>query len=91
MLEGTILKQLSFKTQVYISLAIVACAFLCGQIFKIGVFHNIGCILVGFLFVINPVWPKAVDWRNHDELKKGICIGSVPVIIVYGFLIHDGV
>ena len=85
------MKQLSFKTQVYISLAIVACAFLCGQIFKIGVFHNIGCILVGFLFVINPVWPKAVDWRNHGELKKGIRIGGILVIIVYGFLIRYGV
>lgn len=74
-----------------ISLAIVACAFLCGQIFKIGVFHNIGWILVGSLFVINPVWPKAVDWRNHDELKKGIRIGSVLVIMVYGFLIRYGV
>lgn len=85
------MKQLSFKMQGYISLAIVACAFLCGQIFKIGVFHNIGWILVGLLFVINPVWPKAVDWRNHDELKKGIRIGGVLVIIVYGFLIRYGV
>ena len=85
------MKQLSFKMQGYISLAIVACAFLCGQIFKIGVFHNIGCILVGFLFVINPVWPKAVDWRNHGELKKGIRIGGILVIIVYGFLIRYGV
>lgn len=85
------MKQLSFKMQGYISLAIVACAFLCGQIFKIGVFHNIGWILVGLLFVINPVWPKAVDWRNHDELKKGIRIGGVLVIIVYGFLFRYGV
>ena len=69
----------------------MACAFLCGQIFKIGVFHNIGWILVGFLFVINPVWPKAVDWRNHGELKKGIRIGGILVIIVYGFLIRYGV
>lgn len=85
------MKQLSFKTQVYFSLAIMACVFLCGQIFKIGVFHNIGWILIGLLFVINPVWPKAVDWRNHDELKKGIRIGGILVIIVYGFLIRYGV
>ena len=56
-----------------------------------GVLFYTGWIIIGSLFLINPVWPKAVDWRNHDELKKGICIGSVPVIIVYGFLIHDGV
>lgn len=85
------MKQLSFKTQGYLSLAIVACAFSCGQIFKTGVFHNIGWILVGLLFVINPVWPKAVDWQNHDELSKGIRIGGVLVIIVYGFLIRYGV
>ena len=85
------MKQLSFKTQVYISLAIVACAFLCGQIFKIGVFHNIGWILVGFLFVINPVWPKAVDWRNHLYLKNGLLIGGFLLIIVFLFIFRFGV
>lgn len=85
------MKPLSFKTQGLISLAIFACAFLLGQIFRMGVFHNIGYILVGSLFVINPVWPKMWDWRGHDPLKKGIRIGSVIVIIVFGFLVRYGV
>lgn len=85
------MKQLSFKTQVYISLTILVCVFIFGQFFKMGVLHNIGWIIIGLLFLINPVWPKAVDWRNHDELKKGIRIGSVLVIIVFGFLVHYGV
>lgn len=55
-----------------------------------GIFHNIVWILVGLLFAVNPVWPKSWDWRNHDELKKGIRIGSVLVIIVFGFLIRYG-
>ena len=83
-----ILKQLSFRTQGYISLAIIGCAFVFEQIFKMGIFHNIGWVIVGLLFIINPVWPKAMDWRNHDELKKGIRIGSVLVIILFGFLIR---
>ena len=82
--ERIYMKRLSFKTQIYISFAIIICAFALGQFFKIGILHNIGWIL-------NPVWPKAVDWRNHDELKKGIRIGSVLVIIVFGFLIRYGV
>ncbi len=85
------MKRLSFKTQNYISLAILICVFVFEQLFKMGIFHNIGWIMIGLLFVINPVWPKAVDWRNHDELKKGIRIGSVLVIIVFGFLIRYGV
>ncbi len=85
------MKHLSFKTQTYISLAIIISAFALGQFFKMGILHNIGWIIVGLLFLINPVWPKAADWRNHDELKKGIRIGSVLVIIVFGFLIRYGV
>jgi len=82
------LKHLSFKTQGYISLAILLCLFSLEQIFKIGVFHNIAWVLVGLLFVINPVWPKAMDWRNHDELRKGIRIGGVLIIVVFGFLVR---
>jgi len=85
------LRKLSFKVQGYISLAIIACAFLLGRVCKMGIFHNIGWIICGLLYAINPVWPKAVDWRNHDELKKGIRIGSVLVIIIFGFLTHYGV
>lgn len=85
------MKKLSFKTQIRISLVIVVCAFVLGQIVKMGVLHNIGWILVGLLFAVNPVWPEAVDWRDHDELRKGIRIGSVLVIIVFGFLIRYGV
>ncbi len=85
------MKQVSFKTQGYISFAILICGFLSAQIFKMGIFHNIVWILVGLLFAVNPVWPKSWDWRNHDELKKGIRIGSVLVIIVFGFLIRYGV
>lgn len=85
------MKQLSFKTQIYISLAIVVCFFALGQLFHLGILHNIMWIIIGLLFLINPVWPKAVDWRNHDELRKGIRIGSILVIIIFGFLIRYGV
>lgn len=85
------MKRFSFKTQIYISLGIITGVFVLGQFLKIGILHNIGWIVVGLLFLINPVWPKAVDWRNHDELKKGIRIGSVLVIVVYGFLTRYGV
>ena len=85
------MRKLSFKAQIRISFVIVVCAFVLGQIVKMGIFHNIGWILVGLLFVINPVWPEAVDWRNHDELRKGIRIGGVLVIIVFGCLIRYGV
>lgn len=85
------MKRLSFKSQCYISLAIVACGFVSAQIFKMGILHNIMWIIVGLLFFVNPVWPKSADWRSHDELTKGIRIGSVLVIIVFGFLIRYGV
>lgn len=82
--------RLSFKAQGFLALAILACAFLLGQIWKMGIFHNIGWILAGFLYVINPVWPKAADWRDHDELKKGIRIGGVLVIVIFGLFARYG-
>ena len=82
------MKSLSIKTQMYISLAIIVCFFALGQLLKMGIFHNIAWIVIGLLFFINPVWPKSVDWKNHAELKKGVRIGSVLVIIVFGFLIR---
>lgn len=85
------MKQVSFKTQGCISLAIIICGFLSAQIFKMGIFHNIVWVLVGLLFVINPVWPQSWDWRNHNELRKGIRIGGVLVVIVFGFLTRYGV
>ena len=89
--EKICMKQVSFKVQVYISLAVLVCVFVIGQFFKTGLVQNIGWIVIGLLFLINPVWPKSADWRNHDELKKGIRIGSVLVIIVFGFWVRYGV
>ena len=85
------MKQLSFKIQCYISLVIIMCAFLFGQLFKMGILHNICWILVGLLFVINPVWPQVWDWRDHKELKKGVRIGGILVIVIFGFLVRYGV
>ncbi len=85
------MKQIRFKTQGYISLAILVCAFFLEQVFKMGVFHNAAWIMIGLFFVINPVWPKMWDWQDHDKLKKGIRIGSVLVIIIFGFMTRYGV
>ena len=89
--EVAVLKQLSFKIQCYISLAIIACTSLFGQLFKMGILHNICWILIGLLFVVNPVWPQAWDWRDHKELKKGVRIGGIFVIVIFGFLFRYGV
>ena len=72
----------------YVSLAVIVCFFALAPILKMGMFHNIAWIIVGLLFFLNPVWPRSVDWKNHAELKKGVRIGSVLVIVVFGFLIR---
>ncbi|MCM1149683.1 MAG: hypothetical protein NC319_06315 [Butyricicoccus sp.] len=85
------MEKLSFKVQIRISLAIVICFFALAQVFKLGILHNIGWSVIGLLFLLNPVWPEAANWRDRGELKKGIRIGSVLVIIIFGFLIRYGV
>lgn len=89
--EVAVLKQLSSQTQCYIALGILACTFLLVQLFKMGILHNICWILIGLLFAVHPVWPQAWDWRDHKELKKGIRIGGILVIVIFGFLIRYGV
>ncbi len=85
------MKPLSFRVQGHMALAVLACAFLFGHFFKAGVFCNIGWILAGLLFVLNPIWPEGWDWKEHDKLEKGIRIGSILVIVLFGFFMRYGV
>lgn len=84
------MKCLSFRVQSGISLFVLACAFLLGQIFKRGIFYNIGWISVGLLFTIHPVWPEMWAWRDPDQLKKGVRIGCVLVAVIFGFFTRYG-
>ena len=85
------MSQISFKTQGYISLAVAVVGFLFAHFFRMGIFYNIAWIIIGVLFVINPVWPKFWDWANHNDLRKSVRIAAALVIIIFGFWMRFGV
>ena len=75
------MKRLTFHTQIRVSLGIfILCLFL-AHITKQGIFSNIGWIVYGLFFVINPVWPKSWDHADHSKLRLGARIAGVLAIL----------
>jgi hypothetical protein len=85
------MKRITFKPQLCLSLGVLVFSFLLARLFKIGVLYNIGYIIVGLLFALNPVWPQMWDWRDHEVLKKGIRIGGLLIIVIFGLFTAYGV
>ena len=52
------MKKLTFRAQIRISMTLFILCFILATITKQGVFNNIGWIVYGLFFIINPVWPQ---------------------------------
>ena len=39
-------------------------------------------MIAGLFFVINPVWPKMWDWKDHKYLRLGSRIGGILAIVI---------
>lgn len=76
------MKKLSFSTQIALCIGVQVFCFILATITKLGIFSNIAFIIWGLFFIINPVWPKMVDYADHDKLKLGLRIGGVLIIIL---------
>lgn len=84
------MKKISFRVQCYICAGILLVCFILIYALETAIFNNIAWILVGLLFVINPVWPKSLDWQDHAKLKRAMRIAGVLVILIYGLLVQYG-
>ena len=71
--------------QLIIGIALVIIGFICSTIFKIGIFSNIGWIIYGMLFLLNPVYPNGADIRA-PKIKMYVRI-SGAIVILFGLLI----
>lgn len=76
------MKKLNFSQQMHISLGILILCFILASITKIAWLHNLGWIIYGLFCIINPVWPKAWDWKDHSKLRLGCRIAGVLCIVV---------
>lgn len=77
--------KISFKNQLILGVIIVIVANTLGFITKLGIFCNIGLIIYGLLFLINPVFPEKSKNVKHIKLYVRL-IGLF--IIVLSFLIR---
>ena len=56
--------------------------FVIAHVTKCGIFTNLGWMIAGLFFVINPVWPKMWDRKDHRYLKLGSRIGGILAIVI---------
>ena len=87
------LRNLTFKQQMWLSIGIELCGFLLSTLFKRGIFTNIGWILAGSLFVIHPICPESWRWRYGDDdkrMRRDFRLAGAAVIFV-GLITRFGV
>ena len=87
------MKNLTFKQQFFIGLAVEVVCFILATTFKKGIISNIGWIFYGLLFVIHPVCPEAWKWRYGDDekrMKRDFRIAGA-VVILFGLITRYGV
>ena len=59
------MKKLTYQAQIRLSIGSLVLCFLMAHITKQGSITNVAWIITGLLFIINPVWPKMWDWKDH--------------------------
>ena len=82
------MKNITFKNQMYMGLAVALLCFVLSAVFKQGIFANIGWVCYGALFVLNPVCPERSS--QIPNIKTYIRLTGVLVIFL-GIIIRFGV
>ena len=76
------MKQLTFRTQMYISLGILVVSFILSTATRCGIFTNIGWGLYGLGFLIHPVWPKSADHADPAKMRRAMRIAGAVVLVL---------
>lgn len=82
------MKKLTFKNQIIIGLLFYLLMFICSIVLKNGIFNNIGWVVYGLLFVINPVCPKKSESVKNVHLLMRV---AGIIVIIIGLTTHFGV
>mgnify|MGYP001782954392 FL=1 len=73
----------TFKQQIITTAIVLLGTFLLSILLKQGIFFNLGWIVSGLMFVVNPVYPDLSVNANLDNIEKSIrVVGIVLVAIV---------
>ena len=83
------MKTLSFKHQLWLGAAVFILSLVLSHVLHLGFIHNLGWILYGLLFIINPVPPENVH-GDPQKLKKyariaGMIAVAIGLLVRYNF------
>ena len=79
------MNKLGFWTQIRLGVGILFASLALASITRIGWLGNMGHIIFGLLFIVNPVWPPS--WvRGSDRWKRTECRIAGVIIIILGLL-----
>ena len=76
------MKKLDFRNQMRLCLVLLFLCFVLATVTKIAWLHNLGWIIYGLFFIINPVWPKSWEWNDTKKLRLGCRAAGVFCIVI---------
>ncbi len=83
------MKKLSFKHQIWLGAAVFILCLVLSHVLHIGWIHNLGWIIYGLLFIVNPVPPENVSGEPR-KLKAyariaGVIAVAIGLLVRYNF------
>lgn len=78
----------TFKQQIITTAIVLLGTFLLSILLKQGIFFNLGWIVSGLMFVLNPVYPDLSVNANLDNIEKSIRVVGIVLVAIglSGFL-----
>ena len=72
----------TFKQQIITTAIVLLGTFLLLILLKQGIFFNLGWIVSGLMFVVNPVYPDLSVNANLDNIEKSIRVVGIVLVAI---------
>lgn len=72
----------TFKQQIITTAIVLLGTFLFSILLKQGIFFNLGWIVSGLMFVVNPVYPDLSVNANLDNIEKSIRVVGIVLVAI---------
>ena len=72
----------TFKQQIITTAIVLLGTFLLSILLKQGIFFNLGWIVSGLMFVVNPVYPDLSVNANLDNIEKSVRVVGIVLVAI---------